>query len=201
MANMNTFAGFQNLPAVVPPSTAEFGYKVPASGTYAGLPSPSQVAANVLVVPALAGDVNGGILDYGRPFSVKINGVINSAQSENITVKLYNATAAAFAAGFTAVTGTGQTAIATTGAMATGAALKFNFFLEAVLEWDSISGTLSGYYYGHHSAGTPAVIGPTTITSQVTTIKESDLNFYFTLTASVGTTDSLGPFDFTVERS
>jgi hypothetical protein len=201
MANVNTFAGFQNLPAVVPAVTTEFTYKVPASGTYAGLPSPSQIAGNALVVPALSGDVNGGVLDYGRPFSVKINGVINSAQSENITVTLYNVTNSVFTSGFTAATGTGQTALATTSTMATGAALKFNFFLEAILQWDSISGTLSGYYYGHSSKGTPANIGPTTLTNQVTSLKESDLNFYFTLTASVATTDSLGPFDFTVERS
>src|SRR5580692_7015405 len=104
MANVNTFAGFQNLPAVVPAVTTEFTYKVPASGTYAGLPSPSQIAGNALVVPALSGDVNGGVLDYGRPFSVKINGVINSAQSENITVTLYNVTNSVFTSGFTAAT-------------------------------------------------------------------------------------------------
>ncbi len=201
MANANTFAGFQNLPAVVPTVTTEFTYKVPASGVYPSLPSPSQIAGNALVVPALAGDVNGGVLDYGRPFAVKLNGVINSAQSENITATLYTVTNSVFQTGFTAATGTGQVAIATTGTMATGAALKFNFFLEAILQWDSISGTLSGYYYGHSSKGTPANIGPTTITSQATSLKESDLNFYFTLTTGTGTGDSLGPFDFTVERT
>jgi hypothetical protein len=200
MANMNTFAGFQNLPGVAGASyTSESGYVIPAAGTYPGLPSPTQIAANWLVVPALAGDVTGGVLDYGRPFSVKWNGVINSAQSENITVALYQCSAANFATGITATTQ--GTKIATTGTIATGAALKFNLFLEAVCQWDSTSKKLTGYFYGHHSGGTPAVIGPTTNSNQVTSVNESDLNFFFTLTASVGTSDTLGPMDFTVERT
>lgn len=199
MANMNTFAGFQNLPGVAGASyTSESGYVIPAAGTYPGLPSPTQIAANWLVVPALPGDVTGGALDYGRPFSVKINGVINSAQSETITVNLYQCTATQFSTGVTATTQ--GTKIATV-AMATGAALKFNFFLESVCEWDSTSKKLTGYYYGHHSAGTPAVIGPTTATNQVTGLAENDLNFFFTLTAGTGTSDTLGPFDFTIERT
>jgi hypothetical protein len=199
MANSNTFAGFQNLPGVVGTSyTTESGYIIPAAGTYPGLPSPSQIAANWLVVPALAGDVTGGVLDYGRPFNVKINGVINSNQSETITVNLYQCTNAQFVAG---VTATSQGTKIATVAMATGAALKFNFFLESTCEWDSTSKKLTGFYFGHHSAGTPAVIGPTTATNQVSSLNETDLNFFFTLTAGTGTSDTLGPFDFTVERA
>jgi hypothetical protein len=200
MANMNTFNGFQNLPGVVGTSyTTESGYVIPSAGTYPGLPSPTQIAANWLVVPALPGDTTpGGALDYGRPFTVKVNGTITSANSENITVKIYQCTAAKFTAGVTA-TGNG-TQIATTGTMATGGALKFSFFLECVCHWDSISKTLGGYYYGHHNAGTPATIGPTTFTNNITGLAENDLNFFFTLTAGTGTSDTLGPLDFTVER-
>jgi hypothetical protein len=204
MSSSNTFAGFYSLPAVTATSTSAFTYKVPAAaGTYPTLPSPSQIAGNALVLSVAPGDITTGssTVDYGRPFRVRVSGAVNSGQSENITVALYQCTGAVASAGFTAATGTGQTAIATTGAMATGAALKFNFFLDAVCQWDSVSKTLNSYYYGLASKGTPAIIGPTIQTAAVTTAAEGDLNFYFVLTASVNTVaDVFGPLDFYVDR-
>jgi hypothetical protein len=200
MANANTFAGFQNLPAVTwTYGSTETGYVIPAAGTYPSLPSPTQVAANWLCIPALAGDVTGGVLDYARPFRVRVNMEINSAQSENITLKIYQATAAKFAAGITATAN--GTAIATTGTMATGGAIKGNCFLDAVCLWDSQSKALTGYYYGYASAkATPAVIAVTTFSFNVASLNESDLNFFFTITAGTGTSDVFGPIDFTIDR-
>lgn len=197
MANSNTFGGFQNLPAQTITSSSEVGYKVPASGFYSTLPSPSQVAGNILVVPALAGDVtSGGVLD-GRPFKVRVNGVINSAQSENMTVAIYQCTAAQFAAGFTSAT-TG-TKVATTATQATGAALKSNFFLDYTGLWDSQSKTLNGVLTYHSFALTYGAFA--TATAQVTSLNENDLNFYVTFTFGTGTGDVVGPIDFVVERA
>lgn len=195
---MNSFGGWYNLPAQSNASSSEAGYLVPAAGAYAGLPAPTQVAANILVLPALPGDVAGGALDLGRPFRVRVSGEINSKQSENITIKLYQVTNANFVTGFTSVS-TG-TAIASTGAMATGAALKFNFFLESVCQWDAQSTTLNSYFYGLSSKGTPAIIGPTIQSNALTTPAYKDLNFYFTITGGTNTGNIYGPFDFTIER-
>lgn len=196
MANMNTFEGFQSLPVVSVTSTAEFGYKVPASGSYPSLPNPTQVAANILTISALPGDVSSGVLDQGRGFVVRVNGDFTSAQSENITVSLYQCTSAQALAGFTsAATGT---KIATTGVQATGAALKGTFNLETALRWDSVSKRLVGEQWGQFDAN--AVLARATNTAAVTSVNYADLNFYVTFTASVGTSDTIGPFDFTIER-
>lgn len=201
MSSMNTFAGFYNLPAVVPTST-ETGYVIPAAGTYAGLPSPSQVAANWLVLPALPGDSNGGVLDYGRPFRVRVSGQANIANSENITVKMYQVTAAKFLAGVTATTN--GTAIASSGAIASGGAVKGQFYMECVLTWDSVSKVLNGFQQGWSSlsATSGGVVAPASavITAHVTALTENDLNFFFTLTAGTGTSDTIGPIDFTIDR-
>jgi len=197
MANVNTFAGYQNLPAVTSTSTSAFTYKVPAAaGTYAGLPSPSQVAGNALYISAMPGDINGGVLDSGRPFRVRVNGQIKPAQSEVFTVTLYQVTNAVASAGFTAATGTGQTAIALLTGTETAAD---NFFLDCVLMWDSASSKLNGYYYGQ--LGTQTYGANTKITNQVSSVAEKDLNFYITVTfGSTGTGDTFGPFDFTIDR-
>lgn len=203
MANMNTFAGFQNLTAINwSVGAVETGYVIPAAGVYPSLPSPTQVALNWLTIPALAGDVNAGVLDYGRPFRVRVNGVINSAQSENITVKIYQATQAKFLAGITATAN--GTVIASTGALATGAAVKGHFCLDAVLQWDSLAKTLTGYQLAMNGMNgttqTYVAAAVTTPATGVTALAESDLNFFFTITSSVGTGDIMGPLDFTIDR-
>lgn len=205
MSNVNTFAGWYGLPTVTAATTSAFTYKVPASGVYAGLPSPSQTAGNALVLSVQPGDISvGSVVDYGRPFRVRLNGVVTSNQSENITVALYQVSNAVASAGFTAATGTGQNAIATTGTIATGAALKFNFMLEAILTWDSTSGFLNGFYQGVTGAGTPRVLNSgaqTIIASSPASLTEKDLNFYFVLTAATNTAaDVFGPIDFTADR-
>lgn len=197
MANMNTFAGFQNLPAVtVTYGSTQTGYVIPATGTYPSLPSPTQVAANWLCIPALAGDSAGGALDYGRPFRVRVNGEVSTAQTENLTVQIYQATAAKFAAGITATSN--GTSIATTGATAVGTGgAKQNFLLDCVCMWDAQSKSLNGWYYsmiGNNTFGTITKI--TTVAS----LAESDLNFFVTFTFGTGTSDILGPLDFTIDR-
>ena len=196
MANSNTFEGFHNLPVVSVTSTAEFGYKVPAAGVYPSLPNPTQVVGNILTLSALPGDVASGTLDQGRGFVVRVNGQFSSAQSENVTISLYQCTAAQDLAGFIAAN-TG-TKIASTGVQATGAALKGTFNLETALRWDSVSKRLVGEQWGQFDNN--AVLARATNTAAVTSVNYADLNFYVTFTASVGTSDTIGPFDFTIER-
>lgn len=202
MSNMNTSGGWSNLPAVVAATTSAFTYKVPAAGVYPSLPSVNQIAGNALVLSVQPGDLSSGsAVDFAQPFKVQLSGQINSQQSENITVALYQVSNSVALAGFTAATGTGQVAIATTGTMASGGALKFNFMLEAVCIWDSVSTTLTSQYNGVCSAGTPRIVTSAIQTAAVTTAAEKDLNFYFVLTAATNTTaDTLGPFNFTWSR-
>lgn len=194
MSSLLTYGGFKSLAAQTLTSSAEVGYLVPASGVYPSLPNPTQVAANILTIGANAGAVTGDSLDYGRPFRVRVNGQLNFAQSENFTMKLYQVTAAKNT-GFTA-TNTG-TNISTTGAVATGAALKSNFMLDTVLIWDSVSKTLNGYYF---SQVFNATFGAITKITQVTALAETDLNFYVTFTAGTATGDTVGPLDFVIEN-
>lgn len=202
MSNVNTFQGFYNLPAINGASyTSESGYVIPAAGTYPGLPSPAQVAANWLVLPALPGDVNGGVLDYGRRFRVAVSFPGNIANSENITTKIYQCTAANFTAGV-AATSKG-TLIATSSALATGGAVKGQMFLECILNWDSTSKILNGYFQGWNSLSATqggVAISQTKLSNSPSSLAENDLNFFFTLTLGTGTSDTIGPIDFTVER-
>lgn len=202
MSSANTFQGWYNLPALAGASyTSESGYVIPSSGTYSLLPSPSQAATNWLVLPALSGDVNGGVLDYGRPFKVRVSFAANIANSENMTVKIYQVTAAKFAAGVTATSN--GTAIATSGALATGAAVKGQFYLEAICTWDSTSKILNGYFQGWNSCnGTQggSAISQTKLSASPSSLAETDLNFFFTLTLGTGTSDVIGPIDFTIDR-
>ena len=205
MSSANTFQGFYNLPALAGASyTSESGYVIPASGTYPGLPSPAQIAANWLVLPALPGDVNGGVLDYGRPFRVRVSFSANIANSENLTVALYQVTAAKFAAGVTATSN--GTKIATTGAIASGGAVKGQLFFDTVLQWDSASKILNGYQVGWSSisATQGGVVIPTggqvKLTASPSSLAENDLNFFFTILLGTGTSDTIGPIDFTIDR-
>lgn len=197
MANMNTFAGFQNLPAVtVTYGSTATGYVIPAAGVYPSLPSPTQVAANWLCLPAVPGDINGGILDYGRPFRVRINGVVSTAQTENLTIQLYQATAAKFAAGITATSNGTSIATTSTQAIGTGGA-KQNFLLDTILMWDSQSKNLNGWYTFQTANLT---FGSFTKITTVASLNESDLNFFPVFTFGTGTSDVLGPIDFTIDR-
>lgn len=201
MSSANTFNGFVNLPAINGASyTSESGYVIPSSGTYAGLPSPAQIAANWLVVPALPGDVTGGVLDYGRPFKVRVSFAANIAQSETITVNLYQCTAANFAAGVAATSKGTQIA---TWAQATGAARKGQFYLEAILTWDSTSKILNGFYQGWNSLnGTTGGVAKsqTALAAAPSSLAENDLNFFPTFTCGTGTSDTIGPIDIIVDR-
>jgi hypothetical protein len=200
MSNMNTFAGFYNLPATAASaaSTSEQIYKVPASGVYAGLPSPSQIAANWLVLPALAGDVNGGVLDVSRTFRVRVSGEINTAQSDAVTITFYQVTAAGFTAGPTATNSTGVNGLSGTAPATAAFSGKGNFSCELVVNWDSQSKIMNGYTFGLMNG---TVRSATAITA-VTSLNESDLNFAFTYKyGSTGTGNILGPLDFTIDRA
>jgi hypothetical protein len=203
MSSVNTFAGWYNLPAITITSaqgTAEVIYPVPASGLYAGLPSPSQVAANWLVLPALAGDVtSGGVLD-GKPFVVNVSGKFNNAQSETLTIKFYQITNAGFVAGPTTTSSTGVTTLVTSTVLASGATNgKANFSASLFCVWDSTSKVLNGNSFNCLMNNT--LVANTHIATAVTGLGENDLNFAFTVAAgTTGTGDVIGPLDFTVER-
>lgn len=199
MSNVNTFNGFYNLPAITLTGTSAKLYPVPASGVYPSLPSPAQIAGNALVLPVLAGDVTGGVLD-GRPFRVALSGVVNNAQSETLQFIFYNVTQAGFNAGVTATNSTGVSSLVTSTALTSGAINgKANFYTELFLVWDSVSKTLNGA--SGNTLLNNTVVAASHISTAVTSLNESDLNLLFSITAgSTGTGDVIGPVDFTVSR-
>lgn len=199
MSNANTFQGFYNLPAITLTGTSATIYPVPATGVYPGLPAPTQLAGNWLVLPALSGDVSsGGVLD-ARPFKVRVSGKINNAQSETITFTFYQVTAAGFAAGPTATNSTGVSSLVSSAAIITGATNgKANVYGEVTCMWDAQSKILNGVVGGLMNN---TVVAATKISTAVTGLGENDLNFAFAVTAgTTGTGDVIGPLDFTIER-
>lgn len=201
MANVNTMTGFYNLPQLANPgTTAEFVYKVPAAGVYAGLPSPIMAAGVGLVIPVDAGDVIGTALASpsaldGRPFRIRVAGKYNSHTAQNLTVKIYQVPAAIVAAGTQATLGNDAVIATSTASAAGGTANNFN--LEAVLNWDAASQVLNAYVNGQIGSTLIAQAAQTAVTS----VALSGLNFLVTFTWSSGTAaDLIGPFDFVAER-
>jgi hypothetical protein len=196
MANANTSGGFYLLTSLSTTGTSATPYLVPAAaGTYPGLPSPSQVASNVLVLGVQSGDAASGAVDNGNSFAIRVNGICNVAQSESVTLTIYQATAAAVATGFTSVSGTGQTSFAASSASTI--TTKNNFSFEVICNYDSTSKVLNGYKQGL-VGGT--ITSPTAVTA-ITGLAEKDLNFYFAVTmGSTGTGDSISNVNFTWER-
>ena len=76
MSNVNTFAGFYNLPSQAAGNTSANVLVVPSSG-YAGLPSPALPAGSGLTV-SVTPDIATGFSDV-HPFKVKLFGKATTA--------------------------------------------------------------------------------------------------------------------------
>jgi hypothetical protein len=204
MANMNTIAGFANLPQIANPgTTGEFVYKVPAAGVYPGLPSPVLAAAAGLVIAIDAGDVVGSATASpapmdGRPFRIRVSGKYNSHTSQNLTVKIYQVPNAIFTAGTQATLGN-DNVIVTTSTLAAGSGAN-NFDVVAKLVWDAASKALNANLLQESTVGGTAATAAAQ--TAVTSVNQTDLNFLVTFTWSSGTAaDLIGPFDFYAERA
>jgi len=223
MSNMNTVNGFYNLPKVANPgTTAEFAYPVPATGVYAGLPSPTQTAANALVLSAFPGDLPlsgsasstaASVID-GRPFKIRVCAVYNSHSTQNLTVIFRQTPATNVSAGQSTSSFTSTNTVFTSGALAAGNNIQSHLVFEAQFIWDAISGRLDNYCGIGSINGTMtnsnAFVAPS---SQVTSgggkteggtasvVGLADLNFIVTFTFASGTSaDYVIPSEFVIER-
>lgn len=210
-------SGFYNLPQMANPgTTAEFAYVVPVAGLYSTLPSPAQLAGNDLVayadtqgVPVVGygntpptNTVVGGPFD-GIPFKISVSGRYNSHSTQNLTVKIYQVTAATLAA-WTSSTGntlTGLNLIYSSGALAAGNNTKNNFTASCTAIWDNGSQKLGAVAGATLVGGTIIASGQQTTQAQVTGVGYADLNFVATFLFSSGTAaDWVTPYQFVIEQ-
>lgn len=213
MSNVNTTAGFYNLPAQLATNTSANVYKVPASG-YAGLPSPTLPAGAGLTV-SLTPDIAGGFSDV-HPFKVKAYGkATTTGAASTIIPILYQVPASAVgvigAAGSitsTGVVGTGPVLVHTCATIASSAVATVEFMYEWTLLFNSTAGSLGGFLstswtnftstaaYTINAAvsggtGTPIASGATF----------ADLNFELTFTFSAATSpNAVQLTEFSIDR-
>jgi hypothetical protein len=158
MSNVNSFLGYQNLPAQTITVTTDTPLLVPAQGLYSSLPSPTLAAGAGLYV-GLTGDVPNNATYDGHPFKVRVAGkafVAATASTFTATLKLGTSNVSA-----------SNTALANaTKASGSTTAAALNFWLEAELIWDSVSQTLAGVANGVVGG---LLLAPTVITAQQVT--------------------------------
>jgi len=208
--------GFYNLPQMANPgTTGEFAYVVPAAGLYAGLPSPAQFAGNDLVIPASTQGVP--VVGYGTtpptntvvggpfdsiPFGIKVSGRYNSHSTQNLTIKIYQITAANIAAWTTSTgnTTTNLNLIYSSGALAAGNNTKNNFMAACTALWDNGSQKLGAVAGATLVGGTIIASGQQTTQTQVASVGYADLNFVVTFLFSAGTAaDWVTPYQFVID--
>ena len=182
MANLNSTAGFQNLPAQLITGTTETALVVPAQGLYGGsLPSPTFAAGNGLSI-GFPPDIAGSVYD-GHPFLVSVVGKITTGASLTFLPKLYQVPGTIVAAQ-TQGTVANDNVVMVGAATSSGAAGTQNFVIQTQFLWDSTSKKLTGFVSGYQINGVNIAVGTPTGTAgqaQVTTVVSSvgvgDLNF------------------------
>lgn len=131
MPNANTVGGVQNFPAYNTNNTTATAIPFISGGTK---------RAQCVIAPRA--DITGpGSLFDGHVFKVRATGIVTTSGTLNSTTQLYwdantNTNLTTF---------TSDVTIATTGAVSLATATS-NFALEAVLQWDSTSQLVYGYY-------------------------------------------------------
>jgi hypothetical protein len=211
----DSVVGFQNY--TVPLSSyagiTETALLVPfSSGYYPGLPSPefplSTATYPVVMYVSVPPDVSGGELD-GHAFEVKITGTVTGAATCTFDLKLWQATNAVLQSGITSATyatllthppsGTGIAGLVGSSAVTLSSSVKTNFSLKAPLIWDSTSKQLN-------FAGAPefyaigATATPTVTNASLTSIGQTDLNFFPTFTWGTAFGGSLILSEFVINR-
>lgn len=206
MSNVNTMAGFYNLPAQVISVNTEIALLVPAAaGVYPALPSPALPASSGLVVE-FPNDLAGAMSVDAHPFKVRIAGVVKNPGAGTLTIKMYQVAQAQVgvigAAGSVTAAGapgTGATAIHATAALTQ--ANPSHFAMEFDLFWSSAVARLDGYVNGVQNTSTliaqAAISAP--LSSGVAAVNQ--LNFMPSFTFSVANAaNSVQLSEFVIER-
>jgi hypothetical protein len=206
MSNVNTSAGYLNLPAQSITTTTQTALLVPAQGLYSTLPSPV-LPVGVGLYSGFAPDIaSNGTVD-GHKFTVRVEGKVFTGASSLFTVALFQVPAA-IAAANTQATLANDASVATGISVAgiTGAA---SFVLETEFMWDSTSLKLTGYsnvllINGVVTAINGGTLGITTATptAAITTTSGNDLKFLPTFTfATANAANTVTVTEFSIDRA
>lgn len=210
MSNVNTFAGYYNVPAQLAVNTGANVFVVPATG-YPGLPSPVLPSGSGLTVSATP-DIATGYSDV-HPLKVRACGkATTTGAAATIIPILYQVGSTAVgvigAAGSvtsTGVVGTGCTLLHTCATIASSNVATVDFMYEWQLLFNSTAGSLGGFCstswtnFTSTSAYTiNAVLSGGPIASG---LKFGDLNFELTFTFSAGTSpNAVQLTEFSIDR-
>lgn len=204
MANVNSTAGYQNLPAQAITGTTETALVVPAQGLYGGsLPSPTFAAGTGLAI-VFPTDIAGSVYD-GHPFDVTVCGKITTAGSITALVNLYQVPNTIIAAGTVGTLSNDHVVI--TGTATTVATTTVNFIHQARFIWDATSKILGGQVLmsqikGVNIVANSGTAGTNVATTIITAVGLQDLNFTpsFTFgTANAG--NSVTVTEFSINRA
>jgi hypothetical protein len=209
--NMNTVAGFYNLPTrVESTNTAALVLTVPAAaGTYPGLPSPALPALSPISIGL--SDLVGSNAYDGHPFKVTVAGIVSNTGTGNFTLTLYQLPLAQVgqigaAAGVTVagVAGTGATSL---GTIVSGATLNTaaggSFLTERVFQWDATTGILGQVIANEfwNLGTTTTVVAAAAATCLQVGTSMSAINFMLSFRfATANALNSLKITEFTIQR-
>lgn len=182
MANTNTVkslvsGSIQNTLAALSlgTSTTETTFSVNGNST-AGIASKPAV----LVLPDLQ-TASPFVWDSGKPFLLRAWGTCTTGATTNLTLKLYQVPSSIVTAG-TASTVGNDNIVATSTARAVNSTTA-PFYLEAVLQWDSVGKAIKGQATFEINNLVDAYAATTAVTSITA---DSELNFIISATLSVG---------------
>lgn len=211
MSNQNTFAGFYNLPAQLAVNTSANVYVVPASGNYAGLPSPTLPAGSGLTI-SVTPDIATGFSDV-HPFRVKAYGkATTTGAAATIIPILYQVPStsvgiisAAGSVTSTGVVGTGPVLLDTCATIASSNVATVEFAYEWTLLFNKSAGSLGGaktLAYTNFTT-TPVLTAAAAISGGTigSGLGFADLNFELTFTFSAGTSpNAVQLTEFSIDR-
>lgn len=182
MANVNSSAGWSNLPVQSIVTGTETALVVPAATLYQGLPSPT-LAAGVGLPLILDPDaqtnnptattptyINSSI--DGKTFRVRLTFLVTTGGAFTLIPRLYRVSASTIAAG-TQGTLANDSVLAVGATFTAGAAGTFNYTQEFTFLWDSSSAILNGYF---NSLANGTFTG-SAATTQRTAVAYPDINF------------------------
>src|SRR5882757_5055335 len=205
MSNVNTTAGFFNLPAQAITVNTITALAVPAQGAFgSGLPSPLLLAGNGLSI-GFPPDIAGSVYDC-HPFTVTVAGKFTTAGSYTVLPSLYQVPGTVVAAK-TQGTLTNDAAVFLGAATSSGAAGTQNFLIQVQFLWDSTTGKLTGGVQTYQingvniatltPGGTAGQLQPTTVVSSVGV---NDLNFIPSFTFGTAGANSVTVTEFSIDR-
>lgn len=187
MANVNSSQGWVSLPAQTIPGTSATALLVPAStAQYQGLPSPIFAAGAGLYLqldpnyqssnPYASSPTYVNSSVDGRPFLLRVVGVVTVAASSTFVCGVYNGTSSTL---------TNDTLIAASASYTITTASSINFIMDIDLLWDSVSSKLNGQFSSNVNN---TFTGGAAITS-ISSLSVTNLSFIpaFTFGTNAGT--------------